>query len=263
MPVRLFRGNDGFMMPENTTGKKSWMQDAATRVPGSSLIADIQFILGGPAACVIDVGCQHGDTSLDYLKVFPNSRLFGFEAEASNFARTQATLAPYGDRVHLYCKAVTDRTGAVALHVNSHDGTHSLFEIGEQRYWAGPAAELETRLVSGICLDDVFSDDGGGLIDLLHMDIQGGELRALRGAERLLRARRIRLVYIEVCFYPLYKGQPLFWELGQFLSEHGFRFYSLYDRYYHVSNPRVLSWSDALFICDELAQVGNRANSAG
>ena len=172
-------------------------------------------------------------------------------------------LVPYGERVHLFSKAVTDRTGDVTLHVNSHNGTHSIFEIGEQRFWAGHADELETRKVSGVCLDDVFADFSDGPIDLLHLDIQGAELQALHGAQRLLRDRRIRLIYTEVEICPLYKGQPLFWELGQYLNSNGFRFYSLYDRYYHSKNPRALSWSDALFVCNELADVPEHVSATG
>jgi hypothetical protein len=87
------------------------------------------------------------------------------------------------------------------------------------------------------------------------MDIQGGELAALRGAANLLRDRRIKAIYCEVEVYPLYKSQPQFWDIGAFLHAHGFNFYSFYDRYYHPDNPRVLSWADALFICDELVQL--------
>jgi FkbM family methyltransferase len=225
------------------------------RIPGENLFADVLLILDGPPARVVDVGCQHGDTSRNYLDSFPDCRLWSFEAEAANFARAQEMLAPYGERVHLYCKAVTDRTGDVALHVNSHNGTHSIFEIGEQRFWAGPCRELESRKISSIRLDDVFADFSDGPIDLLHLDMQGAELQALHGAGRLLRDRRIRLIYTEVEICRLYKGQPLFWELGQYLNSNGFRLYSLYDRYYHSNNPRALSWSDALFVCNELADV--------
>lgn len=154
---------------------------------------------------------------------------------------------------------MSDRSGDIALHLNSHDGTHSIFEIGEQRYWEGHAAPVETRTIASVRLDDVFADDAEGPIDFLHMDIQGAELQALRGAERLLRERRIRLIYAEVLIFPLYRDQPFYWDLGQFLNAHGFRLYSLYDRHYHASNPRVLSWADALFICDELVQVPEHA----
>lgn len=234
-----------------------------TRIPGENLIADVLFILDSPPARVVDVGCHRGDTSRNYLDSFPGCRLWGFEAEAANFARAQEMLAPYGERVHLFCKAVTDKTGDITLHVNSHHGTHSIFEIGEQRFWAGNAVELETRMISSVCLNDVFADSSDGPIDLLHLDIQGGELRALRGAERLLGDRRVRLIYTEVEMCPLYKGQPLFWDLGQYLNSNGFRLYSLYDRYYHSNNPRALSWADALFVCNELVDVPEHVSMAG
>jgi FkbM family methyltransferase len=225
------------------------------RTPGENLIEDVRFILGGSAARVVDVGCHFGDTTRRYLDSFPGCKVFAFEAEAANFALAKAALAPYGDRVVLSNTAVSDKTGEIEFHVNSHDGTHSVFPIGEQRYWGGHAVTLGRRKVASVRLDDVLPRTMDGQIDLLHMDIQGGELQALKGATQLLSERRIRLVYAEVSFFPLYEGQPLFWEIGKFLSEHGFRLYSFYDRYYHVNNPRTLSWADALFICDELTEV--------
>lgn len=42
-----------------------------TRIPGENLVEDIQFILGGAPARVIDVGCHHGDTAQRYLILFP------------------------------------------------------------------------------------------------------------------------------------------------------------------------------------------------
>ncbi len=158
-----------------------------TRIPGDSLIDDIKFILDGSPARVIDVGCHLGDTSRHYLEAFPSCELWGFEAEAKNFARAQTALAAYGERVHLFCNAVSSQSGPVTLNVNSHDGTHSMFEIGDQRYWAAHAAPLEARTVTSVRLDDALAEIGAAPIDLLHMDIQGAELDALRGAERLLR----------------------------------------------------------------------------
>ena len=35
-------------------------------------------------------------------------------------------------------------------------------------------------------------------IDILKMDIQGGEFSALRGAENLLKEKRIKLIYLEI-----------------------------------------------------------------
>jgi FkbM family methyltransferase len=244
--VRAYLGFDG------------GFREAVPARPGDDLLADIAFILGSPPKLVVDVGSQHGDTTMGYLQRFPQVRAYAFEADEDNFRRTQAKLAPYGERVQLSPVAVSDVSGSVTFNVNSHDGTHSVLDIGEERYFAAYVEAVEKRTVPAVRLDDVFGSSSD-TIDLLHMDIQGGELAALRGAANLLRDRRIRAIYCEVEIYPLYKGQPLLWDIGAFLHARGFKFYSFYDRYYHPNNPRVLSWADALFICDELVQLPEHA----
>jgi hypothetical protein len=91
-------------------------------------------------------------------------------------------------------------------------------------------------------------EHGIGDIDILSMDIQGGELPALHGARETLEAGRIGLIALEVSFKPIYRDIALFWEVGEFLGRFGYSLYRLYDCNYAPANDRVLSWADALFI---------------
>ena len=49
--------------------------------------------------------------------------------------------------------AVADRCGHRRFHRNTHDGTHSLLEIGEQSYWDGYAAPTEDIEATALTLD--------------------------------------------------------------------------------------------------------------
>jgi FkbM family methyltransferase len=223
--------------------------------PGLSLFDDIEFILGRTPQVIVDVGAHHGGTTKGYLDRFGEARLFAFEAEEANFARAQTTLRPYGDRVAIARAAVSDTEGVITLHVNSHDGTHSLLPMGEAELWASRAEAAGEQAVRAVTLDRFVADRGIDRIDLLHMDIQGAELSALKGAEALLKQKRVALIYCEVEFYPLYRGQPLIWDVGRHLDALGYKFYSFYEPYYHEANRRVLSWSDALFVSAEFLDV--------
>lgn len=68
--------------------------------------------------------------------------------------------------------------------------------------------------VSAITLGKYFN--GNDVPDLLWMDLQGAELKALKGAGP--RLAEIKLIHIEVSFRRMYIGQPLFWELDAFLK---------------------------------------------
>jgi hypothetical protein len=69
-------------------------------------------------------------------------------------------------------------------------------------------------------LDDVREVSG---VDYLKVDVQGAELDVLRGATRTLKDALV--VQIEVEFVPIYRGQPLFSDIDQFLRAQGFMFH--------------------------------------
>ena len=56
---------------------------------------------------------------------------------------------------------------------------------------------------------------------MLKIDVQGGELNVLKGAENSIRF--IDAIYCEVSFVSLYKGQSIVDEVVRYSSDHGFR----------------------------------------
>ena len=69
------------------------------------------------------------------------------------------------------------------------------------------------KMMSVICWSNEF-------IDLLKVDVQGGELSVFRGAPDTLR--RTKMVWTEVCFRQVYEGAALFGEIHTFMSDAGF-----------------------------------------
>jgi FkbM family methyltransferase len=209
-----------------------------------SLLGD-QKRLVPDAALIFDVGMHHGHTTKEYLDGFPAARVHGFEAEPGNLARAKALLERYGKRVELVPAAVSDVRGTATLNVNSDDGTHSLLEIGALEHWRGHAVTKQRIQVDCVALDGYCEESGISSIDILKIDIQGAELKALLGARRLLEARRIRLIAAEVEFQPLYKGQPLYEDVALWLRSVGYGLVGLYDL--QVVGG-TLSWADAIFV---------------
>ena len=64
-------------------------------------------------------------------------------------------------------------------------------------------------------------------VDLLKLDLQGYELRALNGGLRTLSMTDY--VISEVEWVELYKGQVLFHELAEFMAQQGFEHVSFFD----------------------------------
>jgi hypothetical protein len=67
-------------------------------------------------------------------------------------------------------------------------------------------------------------------IDLLKMDIQGGEYEALHGATELLANGAIDLIYSEAFFVPMYANQPLFGDLVSYLAKWNYRLHLIYNQ---------------------------------
>ena len=78
-------------------------------------------------------------------------------------------------------------------------------------------------------IDDYCRANGIERIDVRKLDIQGGELAALRGATQMLAEGRISLIYTEVLLGALYEGQPGAGEILSAMERHGYSVYGLYN----------------------------------
>jgi FkbM family methyltransferase len=224
--------------------------------PNNSLLGAQLHILGRDLALIIvDAGAQHGHTTEEYLGAFPNCRVIAREPESANHAAAKIRLAPFTDRVELLRVGLSDANGAADLHLTSHSGAHSLLQVGDMRHYDEPVAILSPERIETVTLDRLCASCNIDILDILKMDIQGGELMALRGAEGMLARGVIRLITLEVLFQPLYRLQPTFWDLQQHLERFGYAFQGLYDVQYHDANPAVLRWADAIFAAPNMAAV--------
>ena len=77
-------------------------------------------------------------------------------------------------------------------------------------------------------------------MDLVKLDVQGAELKALHGAQRVLKTATA--VYLEVSFVSIYKNCPLFGEIDSFMKSHG------YDRRALYPSDQPHNWGDALYV---------------
>ena len=225
-------------------------REAAPPAAGSreQLFMDQRRLAGASAGVVFDVGAQHGQNALQYYEDFSQARIYAFEPAADNLARMRQSLAGKTDRIEVVEQALAEAPGEIEFNLNSHDGTHSRLPIGDTRYWQQPATTLQQVKVAATSIDAFMAERGLDNIDVLSMDIQGGELATLRGASQALAAGRIGLIALEVNFKPIYRDLPLFWDLGALLAGYGYNLFGLYDCVYAPDNANVLSWADALFV---------------
>ena len=212
---------------------KSFLEDIVEVVPNLTV--------------AFDVGAHEGRTAAQFLRFFPEATVYSFEPSP----RTFATLMQKGGnvpRLVIENLALSDLPGKVAFHEYGDNEANSLLPADPRALSQIPVG-LEDRgstSVTATTIDDYCRIRGLDSIDLLKFDIQGNELRALVGASEMLLAKRIRAIYLEVSFIPIYLGQGEFHQIQKMLCMHGFQLFDFYNFSYGPNGQ--LRWGDVLFL---------------
>ena len=115
---------------------------------------------------------------------------------------------------------------------------------------------MSTEPLETVRLDDIRETEG---IEMIKIDIQGGELMAMSNAVDRLKTTLV--IQTEVEFLPLYVGQPLFSDVDIFLRGHGFVLHRFFPTVSRVIKPMLIDnniyaglsqlvWADAIFVRD-------------
>lgn len=132
-----------------------------------------------PGATVLDVGANIGLYTLSVAaRVGPQGHVLAFEPDpaAARRLRENVALNAFGN-VTVVEAAATDACGTLPLHRAGDSECSSLFD-------SGLAASASAVRVTTI--DTEVERAGLARVDLLKLDVEGAELHALRGAQRLL-----------------------------------------------------------------------------
>lgn len=195
---------------------------------------------------IIDAGASNGRISKRLLRRFPSAQVYAFEPNPL-YAATLKQYAKEDSRFHPQFAALCDTEGDAALHVTESPGSTSLLMPGRRlREFAPEGASVKgDEKVQLVTIDDWVKRNGDLSIELMKFDIQGAELKALRGAIRML-ANFTLIVYTEICFNPMYEGGALYSEIDLFLREHGFGLYDIYKPKYNSQG--LVMWANAIFV---------------
>jgi FkbM family methyltransferase len=180
-----------------------------------------------PPLVMLDVGCRDG-VRPEWRALGPHASLIGFDADPAECARLNEAVADgTGERYEPIALGAAD--GPATLHVTADPQCSSLYPPDEEYVRRYPElwrhAPRSTQPIDISTLDTWAEHAEAGPIDALKIDVQGAELDVLRGAQRNLGS--VRVVELEVEFQPLYRGQPLFGDVDEYLRERGFTLWRL------------------------------------
>lgn len=161
----------------------------------------------------IDIGANTGVYALELARIA--RRVIAFEP----IARCAGEIGELGLRnVEIVNAAASDRAGTLALNIPVRDGalqTEEAYLDDAGRATSGEETErVEARL---LCIDDFWKDAAKSRIDLIKIDVEGHELKALKGArETIAEFLPALLVEIEA------RHNAAFGEVFRFLEELGY-----------------------------------------
>lgn len=171
---------------------------------------------------VIDIGANNGDFAAFLSRYLGAERTIAFEPLPSCRALLEAKAGDIRGLV-VHPVALSDVEGEETFYENSYGPSSSLLHVGEIHKAEFPHTRGETATRVRVArLDDLVDPAGLPRNLMVKMDVQGMELRALAGGQRVFRAAQC--VLVEMSFEEMYEGQPLFEEVHAALLALGLRF---------------------------------------
>lgn len=191
---------------------------------------------------VIDVGANRGQFLTWAAARFPDAKFDCFEPFDGSRAKLERVI-PAGRVVHVHPMALGATDGESDFIVTADDDSSSLLPPAKTQVENFPGAQSAAVVSVNVrTLDGQLSSVERPA--LLKLDVQGGELDALKGATHTLDA--IDFILAECSFVELYEGQALVGEIVEFLAEKGFDHAGFFSP--TASRQGQLLQADALFV---------------
>ena len=203
-------------------------------------------LLGTNAIKLLDIGAA-GGIEPRWEKISKKIDYFGFEPDErykivnpkTKFSSYQVSSFAAGDADNRGMLNVTKDEGKSSFYLPNQDFLERF--PNSSRFRVSKQIELQIKR-----LDTLHGND----IDFIKLDIQGGELNALKGSERFLN--EVLGIEVEVEFSELYLDQPLFGSVYEFLSDFDFEFIDFVNlcrwERNSLSGLGQLVFGDALFL---------------
>ncbi len=198
---------------------------------------------------IYDVGANRGDTIVKFLEHFPSSTIIAFEP-VTYLCEGLRKLFHDNTNIKIENAGISDSTGELIFHLNKSIDTSSF--LPSQKAGLNSDAQVQTieqKKMPVKTLAQSYLEENIEQIHILKLDIQGSELKALKGAENLLKEKKIDIIYTEAYFIQQYVDQPLFPEIALYLSNFGYRLQDIYNPIYGKGK---IAWCDAIFVNENL-----------
>lgn len=217
---------------------------------GRDPVADLrQLAVETERPVIFDVGANVGQTILKFREQFHAPLIHAFEPGPEPFAKLQQLATGVPD-LHLNNVALGARTGVAPYFENTAGSEMNSLLEPRPEGWGGGHVSGQ-REVPMATLDEYCAARGIPRIDILKTDTQGYDFEVVKGAAGLIGRKAVQLIYMEILFSDMYKGQARLDEIYGWLADRGFVLVSFYPFFYWGNKA---SWTEAVFVHPEYAR---------
>jgi len=200
---------------------------------------------GNPINGVIHIGAHHGEEIKDYAEANVKAVVW-FEANKTLMKNLFDNTNRYSNvNQEYFCQVLSDNDNEdVEFHITNDPQASSILELGTVEKHYPHIKVVETKKLKTISFNSFYHANKQKFeiqkFDFINLDVQGAELKVLKGFKDLLRLESIKCIYTEVNFEHLYKNVPLVNEIDEYLKVFGF------ERIITVNTQ--YNWGDALYL---------------
>jgi FkbM family methyltransferase len=169
---------------------------------------------------ILDVGANRGDWTRMALSVFPDAHVIMIEPQVEMIASLE-TLCREQSNVSLVKAGAGSEPGQL-LQTIWEDLAGSSFLPPEDAVLQKKGRQ---RLTPVVTIDSVLASRSHFHPDLVKLDIQGFELKALAGATSIFG--RAEMLVLEVSFFEFIAGQPTARDVIAFMGDRGYEIYDV------------------------------------
>jgi FkbM family methyltransferase len=196
---------------------------------------------------VIDIGANIGQFAEFIIDIFPNARLFAFEPLESEYSKLIFNLGS-NPRFEAFNIGLGDMNGSTDFFISSASPSSSLLQMENTQKKLYPETAEQTKCIIKISRLDDFIEKSNLQIKpnlLIKMDVQGAENKVIKGGKGAFRNAKI--VLSEVNYFSFYKGQPLFKDIIDILSDLDFVYCGVSEQVNNKKDNLPL-FADAFFV---------------
>ena len=171
---------------------------------------------------IFDVGSLNGAESYYFAQLLPNCKVWSFEANPVSAKMVKSNQEEFPHRLFCVEKAVSDRCGEITFYTTPQfpgcDSALRPLTESVNQGWLNSQTVIRPIRVASVTLENFCLENRIPSVDLIWMDVQGGELKVIEGMGNL----RPKAIFAETGKVAHYEGHGMETDITEKLSSMGY-----------------------------------------